>query len=465
MSPAETTTLAPSRIPIRRARRASDLGPPPSGTRSPAASSTGRSHTPRGAPSSPMKLSPRRYSPNRHVETNHSLTAVIREPPPKLSPPLRSSRPRQTVSDATTAASRARVTERFTKSTTKERPVPRGPPKDYVHVDVASRRDQVHTKLSRTYVGRPKGDDGSRTPTSPTSTTSPTSPVQHTSPIQHRNAQHRDNHLPVLEDTTAGAERDLSPVIEDESWSPKNTGDSLAPGDFSFTPSTQGAKHSLLRQVMILRDDSSSKASSIKVPEDLLSELGEAETVQLFLGETPKLPSENFAPPQAPAVPESEEQEFDFADGRSSICPDDSVSVVYSRRMEPKSERLPPLPPMPLSLDSQHTASYTVDSAARSQINRVLEQYQEGTVTPEQAQELKEQIEQLTPNMAQHTDWDNIERTKQYLNSVLEETDGDQPAVQTPTTDRSTSRPPSILNDLMDDDEYRGTAIIYTDRL
>jgi hypothetical protein len=408
-----------------------------------------------------MKLSPRRYSPNRHVEANHSLTAVIREPPPKLSPPLRSSRPRQTVSSASTTTSRARVTERFTKSASKEKPVHRGPPKDYVHVDVASRRDQVHTKLSRTYVGRPKGDDGSRTPTSPTSTMSPTSPVQHTSPAQHRNGQQKETHLPVPEDATTGAERDLSPVIEDESWSPKNTGQSPAPGAFSYTPSTQGAKNSLLRQVMILRDDSSSKASSIKIPEDLLSEMGECETVQLFLGETPKLPSENFAPPQAPPIPESEEQEFDFADNRSSIYPDDSVSVVYSRRLETKAERRPP---MPFPLDTQYAASYTVDSAARSQINRVLEHYQDGNVTPEQAQQFKDQLEQLTPNMAQYTDWENIEHTKQYLHSVLEENDAEQPPVQTPTSDRSTSRPASILDDLMDDDEYRGTAIIYTNQ-
>lgn len=334
-----------------------------------------------------------------------------------------------------------------------------------MHVDVASRRDQVHNKLSRTYIDRSRREEEerARTPSSPSSTRSPTSSPNRrnsSSPLQRRDAAYKDAYFAYTENASPGADRDLSPVIE-QAISPKTLGESPTLGGPSFIPVPQGTKTSLLRQVMDLRDDSSSKASTIKIPEDLLSEMGDGETVQLFLGETPKLPSENFAPPQPLPNPVSEEQEFHFADGRSSIYPDDSVSVVYSRRSEFKSERLPPIPQ---TLDTQQAASYTVDSAARSQINRVLEQYQNGSVNTEQAHQVQDQVKQLTPNLAQYNDWDNVERTKQYLQDVLEEDAVQQQSMQTPTTDRSTSRPPSIMDDLMDDDEYRGTAIIYTDK-
>jgi dynamin-binding protein len=313
-----------------------------------------------------------------------------------------------------------------------------------VHVDVAQRRDQVHYNLTRTYLDRPRNRDepkspDSRSPTSPEPTTAPSSPEQ----------------------ATAGAERiGLSPVIEASAVETMFPGASPVTGESHVTPGTERAKNSLLKQVLILRDSDSQHASATpKVPEDLLSEVNDAETVQFFLGQTPVLPSENFAPP-VPLLPQAEE-EFDFPDGRSSICPDDSVSVIFTRKMNEREMERPP--PLPLSLDTQQAVSYTVDSAARSQINRVLEHYQEGSVTPAQAQHYKEQTEELTPNMAQYANWDSIEETKQHLASVVNG-EADEAPVQTPTstTSRSTSRPHSILEDLEDDDDYRGTAIIFT---
>ena len=59
----------------------------------------------------------RNLSPQKqNLGTNPLLTAYISAPMPMKSPPLRSSRPRQPVSSATTAASRARVVERLTGS-------------------------------------------------------------------------------------------------------------------------------------------------------------------------------------------------------------------------------------------------------------------------------------------------------------------------------------------------------------
>ncbi|WPH01143.1 Hypothetical protein R9X50_00397800 [Acrodontium crateriforme] len=56
-----------------------------------------------------------RYQPPSalNLPSSHMLSAKIVAPPPKTSPPLRSSRPRQPVSSATTSASRARAAQRF----------------------------------------------------------------------------------------------------------------------------------------------------------------------------------------------------------------------------------------------------------------------------------------------------------------------------------------------------------------
>ncbi|KAI8960937.1 hypothetical protein F5Y11DRAFT_248617 [Daldinia sp. FL1419] len=109
-------------------------------------------------PSSSSSSTTRR--PNRlgSVTPNSStrLNAYISAPPPKLSPPLRSSRPRQPVSSATTASSRMKAVERgrspshqdsrtgirFNEPSSRRRKISMGP------IDFESRREQI--KLSYT---------------------------------------------------------------------------------------------------------------------------------------------------------------------------------------------------------------------------------------------------------------------------------------------------------------------------
>lgn len=70
---------------------------------------------------SPSRSSPRRQThspPAHHLRTSPLLKAYISAPLPMKSPPLRSSRPRQPVSSASTAASRAKASER--PATTKD---------------------------------------------------------------------------------------------------------------------------------------------------------------------------------------------------------------------------------------------------------------------------------------------------------------------------------------------------------
>ena len=76
--------------------------------RTPTSTSSPKTKTPTQIPSSARKLPPSNIS----TQTSSRLNAYVSVPPPKLSPSLRSSRPRQSVATATTAASRMRAAER-----------------------------------------------------------------------------------------------------------------------------------------------------------------------------------------------------------------------------------------------------------------------------------------------------------------------------------------------------------------
>jgi hypothetical protein len=73
----------------------------------------GRSTTPTNKSTTPHRSTGRQIaSPPKIPMNNSSLKAYISAPPPKTSPPLRSSRPRLPVSSATTASSRGKIFER-----------------------------------------------------------------------------------------------------------------------------------------------------------------------------------------------------------------------------------------------------------------------------------------------------------------------------------------------------------------
>ncbi|KAL1304874.1 hypothetical protein AAFC00_003797 [Neodothiora populina] len=121
-SPITTTPDRPSRIPISSARRAAGSQPTSPVHRR----VTSRNHFP--GPASPKyrdtspppvssslpTLTTRRYDPfsARKAQPGQSLQAFIKADPPQKSPPLRSSRPRQPVSAASTSSSRAKAGRR-----------------------------------------------------------------------------------------------------------------------------------------------------------------------------------------------------------------------------------------------------------------------------------------------------------------------------------------------------------------
>ncbi|KAI9693640.1 MAG: hypothetical protein M1822_002911 [Bathelium mastoideum] len=169
----------PSRIPISRRRTSLTSDSGSSGPSSRAGSALGHSvargtspiaarHTPSrngnrsqpapaGRPSTPpTKISVKRYdaSPNKIPANNPSLKAYISAPVPKKSPPLRSSRPRQPVSNASTSSSRAKISERFgvpTRGSSSQRRDRSRPQhlRDIGEIDFASRRARIEKAMSQ----------------------------------------------------------------------------------------------------------------------------------------------------------------------------------------------------------------------------------------------------------------------------------------------------------------------------
>lgn len=164
-----------SRIPIstRRLSTTSDSGNSPPSTRNNSALGRPYMKSPTRViapvrrhhqnPSSPQRQS-RSNTPQRsplrddvgaqHPATSPRLAAYISAPMPKKSPPLRSSRPRQPVSSASTSASRARASDRYSstengnpRNTRESRP--RKPP-ELGAVDFAARRQKIQQAFTQT---------------------------------------------------------------------------------------------------------------------------------------------------------------------------------------------------------------------------------------------------------------------------------------------------------------------------
>ncbi|GAB7349565.1 hypothetical protein MBLNU459_g0260t1 [Dothideomycetes sp. NU459] len=169
----------PSRIPISRRRPDSTEPSSPTSPQRRANMGQARNHFPspqspkgkkvsgkenlpfRSSPSSLPTLTSRRYDPlaQRQSQASQSLKAFISPQPPHKSPPLRSSRPRQPISLATTAASRAKSGQRF-EAVLAQNGVTDGPSSDsnrrskktipeLGRVDFAERRAKIQRAISQ----------------------------------------------------------------------------------------------------------------------------------------------------------------------------------------------------------------------------------------------------------------------------------------------------------------------------
>ncbi|EXJ79004.1 hypothetical protein A1O3_08505 [Capronia epimyces CBS 606.96] len=152
-SPTDCLPLS-SQLPLRLHESGQSLpNHSPSGDRKPA--------SPRRRPRSPVKIkSPGKQGRGPRTATGEkspSLRANIIAPPPKVSPPLRSSRPRLPVSAATTAASRAKMAEKFetmAKQQNEKKSLGRRRPPELTDIDLKARRLRITQALSRSREGQ-----------------------------------------------------------------------------------------------------------------------------------------------------------------------------------------------------------------------------------------------------------------------------------------------------------------------
>lgn len=458
-------------------------------------------------------LAARRYSPIRRADPIHSLSAVVRAPAPKTSPALRSTRARPPVTFNHTPSSRSRVADRHEKllssaGAKSAKPKPSVPGQ----VNIAERRARLQTQLQlqggsaagksvRLDRDRPSErqrrapsysefapeampvepkiivDELERKGHVPTKEIPPpvpplVLPVLQTSPPQQQ------RRFIELERTTTTSDLDESPVLGHHEGQ-----DLLTPGarprvsERERRASEPLQSDSLLHQVRSMRNSSPSAVSRTEIPDDYLSQADDGETIQILLGETPRLPEHNWKSPETEQEPEgspeafhtpleedSEEFNGDMFDGQSSIFPDDSVSMVGMRRYA-DAIKAEPVPPLPVNGMQQYAQRqfFTLNSDARSEINRVLDHYQDGHVTPEMANGFQKQVESLTPDLKQHNAWEAPQATKEYLRDLLsEETPQNEPRVV--STSSKTAKPlvPMPKDPYEDDEEEAGgIAIIY----
>lgn len=153
---------------------------------------------------------------------------------------------------------------------------------------------------------------------------------------------------------------------------------------------------------------------------------------------------------------------------RDSLRPDDSASVAFYRQTGQRSPHW-----TPKMGNVPEAGSFTLDSEAYSVINKVLNMYHgSDMITPEMAHDSREQVQSVSPIIAQHKDWGSKEATETYLARLLSDAAGSEErrddeasaATEQPSGPASQSVPALSIRDLAEDPEepiVGGTAIIF----
>jgi len=473
--------LSPSRIPVKM-RRASDIGPlngtitpPASGgaerlsrTLSPHQAAIGHQRTSSSTSTPPPPLSARRYSPKKHVEPSQMLNAIVKPPLPKHSPPLRSSRPRQPVSTATTSASRAKASERYRPPNGSMNELVqangrRANPKAVPGIDPTARGSRSPNRLYKEPKPAPEKPN-----------------VLRKKGIESKSTEAIGS-LPVLEPVAYNPQRSVPELTLNtvnngisESEPPSSTSDTshididenpiLDSGD-SYRSASPALQNDLLRQVLEIRQQNIDTTPRTQAVEDFLSERDDAETIQVLLGATPVLPEANWRDPETPSdvllspIPDRDESEGGFLDNRSSLRPDDSVSMVFGRKYQARNDSPPPMPPIPDSIDPLDQSF--LSGSVLSEISRILEKYQSGTVTQDMANQFRQQVETMSPELPQHDEWDAADTTQSYLQSILDFYSPPKPVAEPSRRISNEQLVSPITADISPEIGEPGVAIIY----
>lgn len=483
---------------------------------------------------------------------NASLKALIHAPLPKTSPPLRTSRSRQPLPMATTASSRAKMREPIsplssrdvtrTNRASSEEPRARlrkevglRSPNLAIHKGLFERTSQENLKKAGGQIGRlTKANPAAAKSSSAQNLQQknrysldssdiedessdiqvddePVGPAAGGLTVQTNGLPKRDSSEPLTGQTEF--ENDESPItgLPGRFPSPELTGSSnpsveptpvarqepIAVNDPSARARDADAHPSpaqdntLLSHVMAIRRRSPSNAShaGTDFAEDMLSEFGDAESIQIMLGSPP-----SATPAKDPWLrPDSEtyQEHFHVAgepvqihkpvaagiafvdDGdESPIDPFESsiqrgglANVVWHKRQDTNAT----ITLSPKQSEPRETSRYTLDIEAYNAINRILDQYRKSIyVSPEMAGQSKEQVYAISPDLARHDAWESRVATVSYLEYLLtdrvelEDSNTPKPLYQTHSRQNSLRPVLTINPNESPEPGYTGTAIIYS---
>lgn len=343
-----------------------------------------------------------------------SLNAYIQAPLPKQSPPLRSSRPRQHVSNATTAASRARDI----RSKDDERP---RRPLDIGGLDFAARRQKIQQAFTKSMnerdyhrEQRKQRDVAKEEAKGPVNqeAENPASSSQHLLSVDTgqfaRNSTWdlSQEDSPTLGnmtfdqgrgDATDPADAEPSSAVTAETSDSVDTFFDDEPQDDSDEPGDEDADP--LAPAEGFREASPSSRQSTSRQDD-------RESIQIMLGETPVL---SQGPLQSSGL--RNQLDTDPSDPSRNDPAHLSVSTVASEQNVPAWS--------PDTAASSRTARTTMDSDAYSTINRVLDHYHDpNVVSPEMMNDIQQQIYTKSPELARQGGWDPKKVTQLYLQEL-----------------------------------------------
>jgi hypothetical protein len=469
----------PSRIPVPASRRLSVASDSSSSTRSarfasymrptaatrahgketatrPARAPTGRSSTPSKkstAPPSQPTLAPASYrgyrergkSPQATSGSGPSVAAVIAAPPPPLSPRLRNSRERQTLQKTPDSRSRS-ADPHGTQDYFGENSVPQAQDRPRL---LQPGHEEKRLSVRRVEPSEDEED------------------LLDIPAVQQELDFALDRHQSTLHLTTDGpsispAGRPLSSATSFEESPVLGM-----PGSFMTTPPITQAIATPPANTSSFKLETTREAPAPKAPEldgELLqarsfqpankrigdisriedaqdqSELGVRESIPIALGSEVSSPGWNSNTPKRPKHQarlsigsqtwrvepldatgtisyldeELEDSPVDPFVDRGTLRPDDSASMAFYHQTDQQPPKWGPRTPEP------QQDSFTLDSEAYSVINKILNVYHESdTITPQIAQQSWQEVQGVSPIVAQHRDWGSKEATETYLARLL----------------------------------------------
>ena len=435
-----------------------------------------RSTTPRRSPRYRNPSPPRQPSPR--------LPAYIADQAPLKSPPLRSSRPRQPVSTASTAASRARAAANAIEQGSSQREKPPKKIPDVATVNLAARRQMITRAFTKSMIEREeetrkrlsyfhemkkleelqaKNSMGSnrQSETDEPPSTGSASPVDGREDFitPREELSKADRGLTI---NTQGAEKLVtSGLIQEDSPTlgssgfvttrPQQFDDSSPEPGSAVTSDTTGTFFEIESQESPPNQsrDSAQHGQAPTTPaasthdrlnhatprntiRSIESDRDDGESIQIMLGDSPVMDrlraAGNFANlPDSPTRPDqdhwhlqSQSSPLERISEKSTPQTANQAHTSFSTVPSNRDDQ-PWSPDSVSSLLSGHT---TLDSESYNTINRVLDAYHDpGSMSPESMSEIQRRLFSQSPGLARAGGWDPSKVTQLYLQKVRKSPD------------------------------------------